>query len=310
MRVREPLVGVVLLVAAVAAVGWLYPALDDLWVENPGWNGLSEFYGCVDPVRVQGAGDLVGVDPSNSTLFIVGPSRGFSEEDVAGVRRYLVEGGRVVLLDDFGSGNELLEGLGVGTRFNGSLLRDSVFFDPAPEFPRLLNFSTYMGGEVLLNYGSVLSMGEGAQVLVKSSPFSYVEDGSGVELAAHPVVARIRYGGGVLVLVSDSSVWLNCMIDRVDNRLLLERVVRGVALVDVGHSVPTRLLAFKWWLGDVYGFLSVAEARYGVALLMVYAVFRVKLEGGQVEVDEVGEILVRHPDWSRERLMWLKERLG
>lgn len=308
MRVREPLVGLVLLVAAVVAVGWLYPALDDLWVENPGWNGLSEFYGSVDPVRVRGAGDLLGVDPLNSTLFIVGPSRGFSEEDVAGVCGYLVDGGRVVLLDDFGSGNELLEGLGLGTRFNGSLLRDGVFFDPAPEFPRLLNFSSYMVGEVLLNYGSVLSLGERAQVLVQSSPFSYVENGSGVELAAHPIVARIPYGGGALVLVSDSSVWLNSMIDRADNRALLERVLRGVALIDVGHSVPTRLLAFKWWLEGVYGFISVAEIRYGLALVLVLAVFRLKLEEEQVEVDEVGEILARHPDWSRERLQWLKDR--
>ena len=311
MRVREPLVGLVLLVAAVVVVASLYPVLDDLWVENPGWNGLSEFYRCVDPVRVRDAGVLVGFDPLNSTLFIVGPSRGFAVDDVEAVRGYLLDGGRVVLLDDFGSGNELLEGVGLQSRFSGLLLRDGVFFNPVPEFPRLLNFSVFGVEEVLLNYGSVLSLGDGAHVLVRSSPLSYVEDGAGVEPGARPVVARIRYGGGVLVLVSDSSVWLNSMIGRADNRVLLEGVTRGVALIDVGHSVPTRLLAFKWWLGDVYGLLSVAEARYGVALLMVLAVFRLKLGlGDPVEVDMVEEILVRHPDWSRERLMWLKERLG
>jgi len=310
MRLREPLFGVALLAVAVVVVASLVPALDDLWVENPGWNGLSEFYREVDPVRVRSSSDLLGVDPLNSTLFLVGPSRGFTVDDVAGVRGYLEDGGRVVLLDDFGSGNELLEGLGLDTRFTGALLRDGVFFDPVPEFPRLLNFSVYGVETFLFNYGSTLSLGEGAEVLVRSSPLSYVEDG-GLVSGAFPVVARVPIGGGVLVLVSDSSVWLNCMIDRSDNRVLLEGVLRGVALLDVGHSVPTRLLAFKWWLMGVYGLLSVAEVRYGLALLLVLAVFRLKLGlDDPVEVDEVGEILARHPDWSRERLMWLKERLG
>ena len=311
MRVKEPIIGLVLLVVAVVAVASIYPALDDLWVENPGWNGLSEFYQTINPVRVKNIGDLLGVDPLNSTLFLVGPNRGFSEEDVASIRGYLVDGGRVVLLDDFGSGNELLEGLGLGTRFSGELLRDVVFFDPVPEFPRLLNFTLYGVEEVVLNYGSVLSLGERAQVLVQSSPLSFVESDVGVLAGRYPVVARILYGNGVLVLVSDSSVWLNSMIDRAGNRGLLSGILLGreVVLIDVGHSYPTRLLAFQWWLGDVYAFMGVAEIRYGLALFLVLSVFRMRFsDDAVVELDSVDEMLVRHPEWSREQINWLSER--
>ncbi len=303
------MLGLVLVVTAIVFVASVYPVLDDLWVDNPNWNGLSEFYRSVKPIRVKSGGDLLGFDPLNSTLFIVGPSRGFSEENVQGVKSYLLDGGRVVLLDDFGSANELLAGLGLGTRFNGSLLRDVVFFDPVPEFPRLLNFTLYGVGEVVFDYGTVLDLGERAQVLVRSSPLSYLQNGEVINSGEFPVVARISYGDGVLVLVSDSSVWLNSMIDRADNRELLNHIYRGSVLIDVGHSYPTQLLAFKWWLQDVYAFVDVAEIRYGLALLMVIVVFRVKLrDEAEVEVDEVEELLNEYPEWSKEQLLWLVEQ--
>jgi len=309
MKIRDVYFGLVLLVVGVVVVGGFYPAVDDLWVENPGWNGLSTFYHVVDPVRVRDLEELAGFGPLNCTLFMVGPSRGFSVGDVEAVSAFLEDGGRVVLLDDFGSGNELLDGLGLGTRFDGGLLRDGVFFDPVPEFPRLLNYSYGVSEELVLNYGSVLEVGPGARVLISSTPLSYVNGSMGVVGGPFPVMVRVGVGEGVLFLVSDSSLWLNSMIMRGDNRALLDDVLVGVALVDVGHSYPTRLLAFQWMLEDVYGILALAEVRYLVGVLLVLLVSRLRFEEDSESVpDFVGEILNQHPEWSKEQLEWLREQ--
>ncbi|MBD3171174.1 hypothetical protein GF326_01750 [Candidatus Bathyarchaeota archaeon] len=310
MRLKEILAGLTLAVICVVAVASVYPALDDFWVENPSWNGLSEFYGLVDPVRVRGIEDLLGIDPVNSTLFIIGPSRGFNEGYIEVLRGYLGDGGRVVLLDDFGSGNELLEGLSLETRFSGALLRDGVFFDPRPEFPRLLNFSFYETEEVVFNYGTVLVPGEAAYVLIRSTPLSYTNTSTdGLETGAFPVVTGVRVGEGLLVLISDSSIWLNSMIDRGDNREFLIDFMRGRCLIDVGHSYPTKLLAFKWWLMDLYSFLNIVEIRYGLALLMVFFVFIIQMNIDEAEErDSIEEVLKMHPDWNKEQLEWLSEQ--
>lgn len=310
MRYREPVLGVVLLVLSVVLVASFYPALDDMWVENPNWNGLSEFYKTVEPVRIRSSSELLDSGFESGILYIVGPSRGFSDVDIESIRLYLIGGGTVVLLDDFGTGNQLLEGLGLGTRFSGELLLDSVFFDPVPEFPRLLNFSFVGVSEVVLNYGTTLSLGERAHVLQQSSPLSYIETSEGIIAGTYPVVAEIPFGDeGLLILISDSSVWLNSMIDRADNRVLLDVISNGGSMIDIGHSYPTNLLAFQWWLEDLYQFLGVAEIRYGLALVLVFLIFRIKYTSPQEEeVDPVREVLNEHPDWNKEQLEWLLEQ--
>ena len=96
MRLKEALLGLGLLVISVVIVASVYPVLDDFWVENPSWNGLSEFYRVANPVRVKNLDELGDFDPFDYTLFLVGPSRGFSDGDIAAVEAFLDGGGRVV----------------------------------------------------------------------------------------------------------------------------------------------------------------------------------------------------------------------
>ena len=113
MRSRHyVLVGLLAGILGVAALTVVYPPLDDLYLENPFWNGLSEVYRELKPGRIRDAGGFYTLDAGNSTVLMLGPSSGFSGEDVVAVRDYLEHGGLVVLCDDFGSGNQLLEGLG------------------------------------------------------------------------------------------------------------------------------------------------------------------------------------------------------
>jgi len=114
LRVKAVLLfGLVFTSAALVGLTFSYPPLDDLWLENPFWNGLSKVYSRMDPVRIQDLASMgmVVAEPSNSTVLMLGPSKPFSSEEVEVVEGFLVAGGRVVLADEFGTGNSLLDGL-------------------------------------------------------------------------------------------------------------------------------------------------------------------------------------------------------
>ena len=309
MKVRREIVlGLVLFAVLAVATALVFPAVDDLFIENSRWNGLSEFYMDIEPIRVHSS-DRIRVLESNSTLFILGPSRDFTLDEVDAVKGYLESGGRVVLADDFGTGNQLLSGLGVDSRFSGELLFDSVFYKVRPEFPRLLNFTTFDVKEVVLNYATVLSVGNGMQVLESSSPLSYIDSNGTIIPSSYPVLGWVSYGNGRLFLLSDSSVFINTMIDEPYNRVLLHELVMGQAYVDTSYSIPTRLLSVKWMIEDVYGFMGRLEVLYGVVLLISFLVYRFEVSNGdEIVLDEVEQVLNKYPEWDRMQLRWLREQ--
>lgn len=296
-----------------------YPSLDDLFVENPDWNGLSEMYGVYEPYRLDSLDQWgrVPVRVVNSSLFIIGPSEEFSGSDVLVVEAYLEAGGRVVLMDDFGSGNLLLEGLGVGSRFDGGLLQDPLFFEDEYVFPVLLDVGISGVDRCLLNYPSVLSV-DGGSVLGVSSPFSYLGSGpgapgEGVEADQYPVIVLHRVGEGELILVSDSSLFINGMLDRLDNRGLLDALLRGDMMIDESHILSSRLTQAKGFFRGVYGFFDNPEVRYLLLAVLGVALFKFKweTEPEYLEDDPVMDAMVRHPGWDREhvaRLHMLRER--
>lgn len=309
MSRRVVVYGVVLFLVVAVGVASYYPLIDDLFVGNPYWNGLSEFYARVEPVRIHDTSRLDDVDPLNSTVFIIGPTRVFSEEDVETISEYLESGGKLVLMDDFGSGNSLLEGLGLETRFSGELLRDPVFYDPEPVFPRLLNFSSVDGGDVVLNYATTLVDGEELVVAESSSPLSYVNSSGGLVNGSFHVMGRIIVGSGSVCLVADSSIFMNSMIGTQDNFALTEVVIQGIPYIDSSYSIPTRLLSVKWLINDIQLMVGRPEVLYLLVIGVSYLISRVKLsEDELVQVGEVEKVLSRFPEWDRERLGCLVEQ--
>jgi len=297
-----------LLAGFVALVGLsaVYPSVDDLWVENPFWNGLSEFYVETKPTRVAELSELRVPAPGNSTLFIVGPSTGFSAEQADSVGDYLSGGGTVVLADDFGTGNQLLMLLGLETRFDGGLLKDPLFRDGNALMP-LIPVNDY-GGGLVLNHATVLSVGDGARVTGWTSPYRIVvgvEEAARPALTPLPVAAEIPVGWGRLVVLADSSPFINSMIDRGDNRGLLEELAGGEVYIDEGHSVPSRLTLVKEALTYTYTVFGNLELRYGLAAVLVAGVSMVRLSEEAEQVDEVEALMRVHPEYDRE----LVERL-
>ena len=316
MKIKTLLLTSVAVVSVViVGLSLAFPPLDDLWLENPFWNGLSGVYSTMKPNRLIELASLERVvdEPSNSTILMLGPSKAFTAEEVEAVGYYLSMGGRVILGDDYGTGNTLLEGLGVDVRFSGLLLMDALFKDKNSLMPRILHFSPssyILGiGKLTLNYPTVLNYTEDVTVLAWSTPYSYLADTPQSQtenspVGPFPVIANVKMGEGNLFLISDSSLFINSMLEREDNMALLRGLAIGEVYLDETHSQPSRLTHFKMYLGQIYSVVRMTEIRYGLTFLLVVVAVKVKLGSRKVEAEEneVEATLREHPEWDRRLL--------
>lgn len=206
-------------------------------VYNPGWEGSSELRGVAEaagaePAVVTNTTRYAAVDPGTAVAVVLSPDRAYTDREAARVRAFVRAGGTLVVAEDFGSnGGPLLAAVGAETRFEGALVRDerSAWRSPAmPVATGVTNRSatpyTEGVGSLTLNYATVLEPGPNATVLVRSSPFAYLDTngdgtiGPGESLGARPVVAVEPVGEGRVVAVSDPSLFLNAMLEREGNR--------------------------------------------------------------------------------------------
>ena len=221
----------VALVALIFVAVRYFPSPADFRDRNVFWNGMDEFAARYGGVRLSSLKDLPG-DPSGTVLLLI-PTRDVVGEDLSRVKDYVEGGGILVLGDDRGFGNTVLDTLGLPVRFSGHLLMDSLFRDRARWFPLIYNFEDIpltAGIEALeFNYGTALE-GDGFEVIARSSPFSYLDVDGNEErdvwepAGPLPVIGQVKVGSGMVVLLSDPSVLINVMIDRRDNERFAENI--------------------------------------------------------------------------------------
>jgi len=326
---RIGFLGLGVAVIVVLGLAWVVPPMDDFRLENPFWNGLSELNSRFHPIEVSDLASLMDVvlRPSDSVLLVLGPSEPFTDEEVDAIRGLLEAGGLVVIAEDFGVGNDLLERLGVEACFSGRVLLDPLFKDKDSRMPRMIDFtaSPYTRGlsALTLNYATVLTdVGDGVRVIARSTAFSYLSEDLSASpeeaevVGPFPVMAEVRYGVGSLVLISDSSLFINTMLDRDNNGALLRNLVNSrVLYLDVSHWSPSLLTRFKGILVRVYNVAGAMETRYGLVAVLAIVILKVKWRGKEMreEKDEVEDALREHPEWDRallERLKRLRDEHG
>src|SRR5713226_9318958 len=111
MPSRRFLAGVIVCTTVgVALILWYYPSSTDFAISNPYWNGLSELTRGFN-VRPLTLTDGFPAE-SRGTVLLVIPSRPSQPSHLTFIKRYVETGGVLVLLDDFGSGNDILASLG------------------------------------------------------------------------------------------------------------------------------------------------------------------------------------------------------
>jgi hypothetical protein len=245
-----------LVVGTALLVSWA-PSRADWAPTNREWNGLASFREGLRVADADGRAPVGGQD-----VLVVVPRRSPGPDAVAAVRSHLAGGGTVWLLDDFGAGNDYLEGLGLAARFAGVPLRDPIVNAGAPELVQA-TWRAPGGPERVL----VLLRGvEGLDVLATAGRFAAGE-GAGPRPA---VAARTALGGGTLVMIADPSTILNGTLVLGDNGVIFRELAEGRRVAIYTPSLPgDRLSAAKLAVASLHaiaahpfalGFWAVAAA--------------------------------------------------
>ena len=139
LRKLLPLLSFIILLLLVALV-WFFPSTGDFRVDNPFWNGVSGFSDEFDVVAVDSY-DNLPVDPTG-TAFVVVPYEEFSVSELEEITDYVSLGGTLLVFDDFGFGNQILDYFGVDARFSGDYLLDPLFNYKNGFFPKITDFES------------------------------------------------------------------------------------------------------------------------------------------------------------------------
>lgn len=242
---------------------------------NPNWDGTGEFR---DLAEANGETTVIttvsqydSADPPSTTAFILAPAQSYSDAETATIRRFVQNGGVLVVADSYGSrGNEVLAATGATARFDGRILRDEQYNLRSASLPTIPNTADHKFlsdvESLTFNYGTAIRPGT-AQTIANSSEVSYLARnendtlGSTTRLQSYPVVTTESIGEGTVVAVGDPSIFITSMLDTSDNRIFASTLLtqRPNTVVDQSHAqspppVVAAMLALRsspWLAGGV-----------------------------------------------------------
>ena len=267
---------VILLVVLTA---WFLPLYDDFRVENPFWNGSGTLSTNYMIESLESFAELPA-SPRGTTLILI-PYLELTSGELEQLGSFISEGGRLILADDYGHGNQILEYLGFGVRFSGEVLVDPLINYKTGYFPKIIHFKpdplTINTESLVLNHATCLVNTEADSAIALSSSFSFLdrnENGTREDdepSGPLPVICRETSGDGEVVLVTDPSLFTNCMNEIDEN----EGFIRNIAdtttslYIDQSHLPPSDLHQTKLILARGREYLRSPLITAGLVALVV-----------------------------------------
>jgi len=266
---------------------WFLPLNDDFSVDNPYWNGTSDISNDYSITPLVSFDELPEI-PDNSALLLV-PYTGLTTSELMLVKSFVTKGGSLILADDYGYGNRVLEHLGLEVRFSGQPLMDPLFNYKNQNLPSIYNFKTYGNTEeslsLTLNHATCLTNVIDSQVLALSSSFSYLDsNGNGQHdenEASGPFILISEHfiDAGKVIVIADPSIFINGMEEITENYGIIKQVA-GIAaekvFIDQLHLPYSNLHRSKNLLLDIHNFL-VTPAGTTTLVIGVLAVFLIPI---------------------------------
>lgn len=273
---------VLLAVAGVVVVTiWYFPPTADFRAQNPFWNGLEDFGERFEAIPLSSLEELP--QAPGGTVLVVIPYLEPNDRDLQALQAYVEGGGTLVLADDYGFGNVVLEALGVGARFSGTPLLDPLFNYRDRWFPLVTELApspfTHEVSSLALNYATALE-GDDLTVIGRSSSFSYLDQNGnenaddGEPVGPLPTVGQVQMGEGLLVLLADPSVFINSMLKAEDNLRFLENVFQSAGpeptvFLDQAHLPMSRLDEAKSVMATVRDFAAQPASAAGLVVIAI-----------------------------------------
>jgi hypothetical protein len=251
MKIYNLIFIVLAIVAAISLLCvWFVPSVQDFMIGNTMWNGVRAFSKDFSAIQLASVNDLPD-DPTTSILISV-PYLQYRADELEKIISFVEGGGTLLLADDYGYGNQLLEHLDVTMRFNGKPMLDPLFCYKTQWFPKITEFTTPDDFQlVILNHATALQNVPATQVIAWTAESSYIDFNENLtwdesEIKGRlPVAAKTSMGRGTLIVVSDPSLMINTMVNRADNfafiAYLLEDRKEKDILFDISHLSQTPL---------------------------------------------------------------------
>ncbi len=308
------LLGILAGVVAVLLLIRFFPPNEDFNLDNPFWNGLTSFREETGAFSLGQISDLSLVPSSSGTvLFVIGPWGAYDTEEISAISNYLEGAGTLILADDFGSGNSILKGLGVQSRFSDHLVVDPLFRGKSSLLAKTVDTAGPLADikSLMFNYPTSLQVNDyEGEIVARSSSFSFFDDNlngkreESEDEGPFAMIARIPYEEGEIYLISDSSLFINSMLDEAENREFLQTIMQGKKLfVDISHYPVGTLSRLRNIEIAVYEIISRLEVRYALFLVLVMTIVWLRLERKKAGYEEdIEGVLKRYPEWDRETL--------
>lgn len=218
--------------------------------------------------------------PENRTVIVVlSPNQSYTGRETRIIRQFIVNGGTIVIAEDIGSnGNQLLQSIGVRTRFRNGILRDERFNHRSPAFPRV---QTTKNGQLLetaevmvLNYGTALRP-NGATVLANTSSFAYLDTNFNERLdenespSSYPVATVENIGQGKVIVIGDPSIFINVMQQVPENSHFTSDLLDGYENVVFDYSKDVQvspLESTSLWIHNSFW------AQLGIGTVIIFGI--------------------------------------
>jgi len=272
---------IILVVFVSLAAIWFYPSIQAFMASNTMWNGINKFSRANNVQNIDSVAALPAA-PKNDVLIAV-PYIPYTTDELTQMKHFIANGGKLIMLDDFGYGNSFLEYAGIPARFDNTPLLDPLFNYKNEYFPRILDFNTDVTASgikmIAFNHGTTLSGVSQSQALAWSSNMSFLDTNQNgnwdQDESKGPFVVAASYnlGKGTLDLVSDSSPIINAVAGNNDNKLFVNYLINSngtpdKVLFDRSHVTKSPLDASKIQLANARRVLSNPYTLVGIITLV------------------------------------------
>ena len=293
MRISSVLLATVALIMFISLLCiWFYPSIQDFMASNTMWNGIKKFCDEFNAENIDLLDDLPNL-PEKNTLVAI-PYLEYSNEELSRIKRFVDDGGTLLLMDDYGYGKSLLAYFGLDIRFSNKPLLDPLFCYKNQWMPKITDFSATIKendiNAVILNHATTLTNTDDTQVIAWSSKASFVDEdeneswGQDELKGPFPVAAKLNSGKGTVIIISDPSILISSMVGRDDNYRLIEYLTQlneqRDIIVDRSHLSKAPLDVSKVRLINTREILSSPYALIGITAIIFMVVSRYTLPKG------------------------------
>jgi len=241
----------------------------DFSVANPMWNGYSDAENILNATVLNSPLTVLTQYPEDNSCLILIPYKPYNISELNTIKTFIHDGGTVILLNDYGYGNMILDFINAPVRFDeDGILIDPLFNYKNGRLPKIMDFnrdiSTRNITSVILNHASIIDVLDSrAVILAESGSFSYFDRNfnykydKGEPKGPFPVFVKFRYGDGTVYALSDPSILLNSMVKLGDNIRLIENIIGNKnVLIDQYHLKMNIHYEIRQILLEVFGFIG------------------------------------------------------